>query len=116
MKIIKELSIIMGVLYLSNVIKEVSNMPIPATVLGMVIMLILLLCNIVKPENIETVANFLLDNLTFLFVPGGVGLITSFGLIKGQVTKILIVAIITTAITVAVTGFTVNLLNKQKKR
>ena len=116
MKILKELAIIMGILFVSHVIKEISNIPIPATVLGMIIMLLLLLSGIVKAKNIEKTANFLLDNLTFLFIPGGVGLITSFGLIKGQVIKILLVVVAATAIGIATTGLTIKLLIKYKKR
>lgn len=115
MKILRELAIIMGILFMAHIIQQITNLPIPATVLGMVILLICLLTGIVKLEGIETVSQFFLDHLTFLFLPGGVGLIGSLGIIKDQWIPILIVIIISTALVIAATGLTVQLL-KGKQR
>lgn len=115
MKILKELAIITGILFISHILQKLTGIPIPASVLGMMIMLICLVTGVLKIDSIETVTRFLLDNLTILFIPGGVSLITSYVLIKGQVIKILIIAILTGAIGIAVAGLTVKLLNKGEK-
>lgn len=115
MKILKELSIILGILFFSHIIIEVTRFPIPAPVLGMIVLLFALLTGLIKLGSIEKVSGFLLDNLTLLFIPGGVGLLTSIGLIKGQLLRGLAVVIITMAIGMGVTGITVQLLRKAKK-
>lgn len=115
MKVFKELAIIVGILFVANTIQAVTNLPIPGTILGMIILLVALLSGVLKLEQIENVSQFFLDHLTFLFIPGGVGLIASLGLIKDQWLPILIVIILTTALVIAGTGFTVQLLKGRGK-
>lgn len=114
MKILKELAIIVGILFIAHVTQSITRLPIPATVLGMIILLVCLLTGILKLEKIENVAQFFLDHLTFLFIPGGVGLIASLGLIREQWLPILIVIVLTTAIVIAATGFTVQILKNKR--
>lgn len=112
MKILKELAIIAGILFIANVIKDVTKIPIPSAVLGMILLLSCLLIGIIKLESIESVCQFFLNNITLLFVPGGVGLMTSFGLIKDQWIQILTVLIIVTLFGIAITGLTVQLVQR----
>ena len=115
MKILKELAIIVGILFIAHITQYITKIPIPATVLGMIILLICLLTGIVKLGQIESVSQFFLDHLTFLFIPGGVGLIASLDLIKEQWLPILAVIILTTALVMAATGLTVQLLKGRRK-
>ena len=83
---------------------EILPLPIPGNVLGLLILFILLCTKIIKVEQIKTVSDFFLDHLAFFFIPAGVGLISSFGVIKEIWVKLLLVCIITTFITMAATG------------
>lgn len=116
MKIFRQLCIIFGILLLGHVFQQITGFPIPGTVLGLIILLICLLTGIVKIDMIEDISKFFLDNLAFFFVPGGVGLISSLGLIKNDWLPILMVIIISTMMVIVVTGLTVQGLNNRKKR
>ena len=50
------------------------NLPIPANVLGIIILFSLLMFGIIKEEHIQEAAGFFLKHLVFFFVPIGVGL------------------------------------------
>ena len=115
MKIVKELSVVMAILYLAHVIQVAFSLPIPSTVLGMIILLIALLSGVVKIDMIENVAPFSMNYLTFLFIPGGVGLISSLDLIADTWFQILLLIIVTTIIVIAVTGLTVQALDKKNE-
>ena len=78
----------------------------------MILLLSCLLTGIIKLESIEAVCQFFLNNITLLFVPGGVGLMASFGLIKDQWMQILAVLIIVTLFGIAITGLTVQLIQR----
>ena len=112
MKIIKELSIITGILFIANVLKDITKIPIPSAVLGMILLLFFLLIGIIKLESVEAISKFFLNNITLLFVPGGVGLMTSFGLIKDQWMQIIAVLIIVTLFGIVITGLTVQLVQR----
>ena len=63
----------------------------------------------------STISNFFLDHLAFFFIPAGVGLISSFTVIKDIWLQLLIVCFITTVITMACTGRIVQRIANKKE-
>lgn len=51
-----------------------TGVPVPATVLGVVVLFLLLCAGVVKPGHVDLAADFLLKHLVFFFVPIAVGL------------------------------------------
>lgn len=116
MKLFRELIIILGI-YLAGVfISGIFKLSIPGNVLGMLILLLLLQTGIIKLKSIENAAAFFLDNLSFFFIPAGVGILSTFGVIKDIWIKLLVICILTTIITMVCTGKIVQLLSKMKKQ
>jgi len=116
MKLFREAIIILGIYLLGEFISQVLSLPIPGNILGMLILLVLLWTKVVKLEQIETIANFLLDHLAFFFIPAGVGLMTSVGIIKDSWLKLIIVCIVTTIIIIASTGLIVQYITRKTKK
>lgn len=114
MKIFRQLSIIIGIFLLGEVLSKNFNLFLPGNILGMLILLLLLCTKIIKLTMIEDVAKFFLDHLAFFFLPAGVGLMTSFDLIKPSLAKILILCIITTILVISITGITVEKVIKKQ--
>lgn len=79
------------------------NLPIPGSVIGMIILFIFLELKLIHMKKIERVGEFLLDNLGILFVPAGVGIMVKFDFIKEIWLSFFIIAIITTIISLIVT-------------
>lgn len=115
MKIFREALLILGIYLIGEVISKGFSLPLPGNILGMLILLLLLMTKVIKVEKIESVSNFFLDHLAFFFIPAGVGLISSFDLIKANIIPILVLCIVTTAIVIVVTGTIVQLIIKIKK-
>jgi len=112
MKIFRESLIIICIYLLGEVISKGLNLPIPGNIIGMIILLILLCTNIIKVEKVETISSFFLDHLAFFFIPAGVGLLTSFDIIKSSLIQILLICIIATSLVIVVTGLIVQALVK----
>ena len=70
----------------------------------MIFLLIILLLKKSVQNELETTANSLLNNLSLLFVPAGVGLMLHFQLIGKEWFPITISLIISTILTIAITG------------
>ncbi|WP_194189975.1 CidA/LrgA family protein [Clostridium chrysemydis] len=104
MKLLREALIIFGIYLIGEFLVQITNIPVPGNIVGLLLLLICLCTKIIKPSQIETISNFFLDHLAFFFLPAGVGLMNSFGVIKANIVQILIVCIATTAITIAATG------------
>lgn len=93
-------------------IQKISGLPIPGNVIGMLILFFGLYTGIIKLDMIGKISDFLLENLAFFFLPAGVSLITCFALLEGKWTAILMVSLISTVITLAATGLTVELVKR----
>ena len=115
MKLFREALIILGIYLLGELLESLFNLPIPGNILGMVILFILLCTNIVKVDNISSITDFLLDHLAFFFIPAGVGLMTSIGIIEATWLQLLVVCLSTTIIIIASTGIIVQAISKKSK-
>lgn len=101
---IQEFIILFVINYIGIIISKFFNLPIPGTILGMVLFFILLYKNIIKVEKIEGAVNVLLLNMTILFMPPTVKILDSAHHLQGQFLKILLLILITTIITMGITG------------
>lgn len=115
MKLFREALIVLGIYLIGEILSSTLSLPIPGNILGMVILFVLLCTKTIKVDQISNVTNFLLDHLAFFFIPAGVGLMSSIGIIKATWLQLIIVCIITTAVIIAVTGITVQFVAERKK-
>ena len=115
MKLFREALIILGIYLLGEFLESSFNLPIPGNILGMIILFVLLYTKIVKVDNISSITDFLLDHLAFFFIPAGVGLMTSIGIIEATWLQLLVVCLSTTTIIIASTGIIVQVISKKSK-
>ena len=115
MKLFREAIIIFGIYLLGVLITDITGVPIPGNVIGMVILFVVLYLKVIKVEQISTISNFFLEHLAFFFIPAGVGLISSFSVIKNIWLQLLIVCFVTTAITMICTGLVVQKIANKKE-
>jgi holin-like protein len=113
LKLFREALIILGIYLIGELLSSSLHLPIPGNILGMIILFILLYTKIIKVDNISNVTNFLLNHLAFFFIPAGVGLMTSLGIIKSTWWQLLIVCLLTTIIIIGVTGIVVQAISKR---
>ena len=65
------------ILLISKIIESFMPIPMPASVIGLVLLFIALCTGIVKLGQVETVGTALTNNIGFLFVPAGISVINS---------------------------------------
>lgn len=112
MKIFNQLGIILAIWTVGELISSLfsSIITIPGTIMGMIILFLLLQFKILKEDAIKDVTDFLLNNMAIFFVPAGVSLIQSLGLIKENVVVLILSATIATLVIMLVTGKTVDIM------
>ena len=119
MKYIKELMIILIFSFIGDVLNHVIPLPIPASIYGMILLFIALSTKIIKLEQVETTAEFLLSIMLIFFVPASVGIMDTFFAYKSSMLPIIIIVIISTVIVMITTGlvsqFIIKLKNKKRK-
>jgi holin-like protein len=94
----------------------VFNLPIPGTVIGLIILFLGLSFGIVKMEMIEDICDVLISHMSFLFVPAGVGLITSLEILKSNAISFSVIILISTVVVWVVTAYVVKMLRRVVSR
>ncbi|MEM1375969.1 MAG: CidA/LrgA family protein [Pseudomonadota bacterium] len=92
------------------------GLPMPGPVAGMVILLVGLIIKGAVPDDLGTVADTLLKNLSLLFVPAGTGIIVHLSLLEADLMPIAVTLIISTVSAILVTGFIAQTLMNLRER
>ena len=119
MKIIKQTGIIFFICWISVILEALLPFAFPASVIGMVLLLLFLLSGLLKVEHIREKSDFLLANMAFFFIPAGVNVMNYLDILRQNSLPLLAVCLLTTVITFAATAYsvrcTMSLLSKRKE-
>ncbi len=109
------LAIIFGFYALGEFTSFALNLPIPGSVLGMLYLLAALLGGAVKLEWVEDEAELFVRNMSVMFIPPGVGIVTYLALIRSQAVPIFTALVLSFLVTLVVTAKTVEFLRRWKE-
>ncbi len=98
---------------MGEVISRGLHLPLPGPVVGMLLLLLALRWPIVH-DSVRVVAEFLLQHLSLLFVPVGVGVMTHLDVLGQYGVRIAIVIVLSTWISLAVTGLVLRALMRDE--
>ncbi|HEY5583743.1 MAG TPA: CidA/LrgA family protein [Ruminiclostridium sp.] len=113
MKLLRQFLIIIIICFLGEVLSKVVHIPLPGSIIGMILLFICLLTGVIKLEMIEEISKFLIDHLAFFFIPAGVGLLAYVGILKENLLPILVICILTTFLVMIATGWTVQIIKER---
>lgn len=82
MKYIKQLTIILAISFVGELLHSLIPLPIPASIYGLFLMLGCLLAGVIRIDAVRETADFLVDTMALMFIPAAVGLITAFDLLR----------------------------------
>lgn len=104
MKYIRQFTIILGISFVGEALNHFLPLPVPASIYGLLLMLLLLGCGVLKISHIRETSSFLLDVMPVMFVPPAVGIIKCWDIINPILLPCIIITVLVTAIVMAVTG------------
>lgn len=107
---VKQLLLILAALLAGHVVSTGLNLPIPASVLGLLILFLLLLTRVLKLPDVEDTADFIISHLALFFVPATVGLVSYFNLLSGQLVKIFAPLIVSILVGLLTAGWVTQLV------
>ena len=76
MKYVRQFCIILVFSFLGEILHTLIPLPIPASVYGLVLLLIALCVKIVKVEQVKEASKFLIEIMPVMFIPAAAGLLT----------------------------------------
>lgn len=104
MKFLRQFMIILLLSFLGEVLKMFISLPIPASVYGLVLMLVCLMTGVLKTSQVKDAAFFLIEIMPVMFIPAAAGLIDSWGVLRPLIVPIMIITVVITVFVMAVTG------------
>lgn len=104
MKVLRQFMIILLLSFLGEVLKMFIPLPIPASVYGLVLMLLCLVTGILKTSQVKEAAFFLIEIMPVMFIPAAAGLIDSWKVLQPLLLPILVITVVITIFVMVVTG------------
>lgn len=102
---IRQLAIIFGCLALGEFLIWLTHIPLPSSIVGMLLLTLLLKLKVIRLEWVRSISDFLVGNIGFFFVPPGVAIMLYFDIIKAQFWPIVVASVVSTILVLAVTGW-----------
>lgn len=119
MKYLFQIGIIAAISAVAELLYIVIPLPIPASVYGLVLLFVLLMTKVIKLAQIEETADYFLLIMPVLFLEPSVKLMTSLSIMKGQAVRLFVLCMISTCVTIMVTGMVaqavIRMRGKRKK-
>ena len=94
---------------------RLAGLPVPGPVAGMLVLFLGLLLRGGVPQALERTCRGLLDHLSLLFVPAGVGVLTHLSLVGREWLPISVSVLLSTVLTIAVTGLLASALRRRER-
>lgn len=89
---------------MGELLKELLPLPVPASVYGLLLLLLCLWKGIVKIEQVKQAALFLIEIMPVMFIPAGVALTQSWDSLQPILLPAVVIIVVTTILVMAVTG------------
>lgn len=93
MKYLKQFLIILVISLIGEILNKLLPLPVPASIYGMVILFAGLLSGIIKLESVKEAGSFLIEIMPVMFIPAGVGLMSSWLNLKPVIIPVCIITV-----------------------
>ena len=104
MKFIKQFGIILAISFIGEIMNYLIPLPVPASIYGLVLMLLCLHFGIVHIDSVKDSGKFLIEIMPLMFIPAGVGLMDSWGNLHPILLPVAIITIVTNITVMGSTG------------
>lgn len=112
---IKNCFIILGCLTLGELLVYLLGIKFPSSILGMLFLVLFLKLKWVKTPDVKSISEVLISNLGLFFVPSCIKMMLYFPLIAENWLPLIISVVISTILVLLVSGFSFEILRKNKK-
>lgn len=104
LKYVKQFLIILLISFIGEGLNFLIPAPIPASIYAMVILFVCLCTKIIKLEAVKDTGIFLIEIMPLMFIPAGVGLMKSWGVLKPLIIPVVVITVISLIAVMAVSG------------
>ena len=114
MNILRQFSIILLISLVGEALSFLIPLPIPASIYGILLLFLLLCTGALRVESVKEVSSFLIAIMPIMFIPAGVGLLESFGLLLPALPAYAVITLVSTLAVMAVSGLATQTVIRRK--
>ncbi len=115
MKYVKQILIILLITSIGEFLNILLPFPISGSIYGMALLFILLICGVVKIDQINETAKFMLNIMPILFIPSAVGIMVKWNELKHIWWQIIVIIILTTICVMVVSGLVTQVIMRRDR-
>ena len=104
MKYLRQLLIILIFSFAGEILHYLIPIQIPASIYGLVLLFIALMTGLIQLPQVEETVKFLIEIMPMMFIPAGVGLLESWGVLKPILVPVIVILIVSTFLVMGVSG------------
>lgn len=116
MKYLKQFAVILTMTFLGEVLHLLLLLPVPASIYGMVLLLISLMTGIIKLEQVRETGTFLIEIMPIMFIPAGVGLLDSWSSLRPILIPVLVITVVSTIFVMGISGKVTQFVIRKERR
>ena len=116
MKYIKQFILILAISFAGELLKYLLPLPVPASIYGMVLMFLALLTGVIKLEHVRETGKFLIEIMPLMFIPAGVGLMSSWSTLKPLLLPVAVITVVTIITVMVASGHTAQFILKREEK
>ena len=116
MKYLKQFAVILTMTFLGEMLHLLLPLPVPASIYGMVLMLISLMTRIIKLEQVRETGTFLIEIMPIMFIPAGVGLLNSWSSLRPILIPVLVITVVSTIFVMGISGKVTQFVIRKERR
>ncbi|WP_046226501.1 CidA/LrgA family protein [Paenibacillus dauci] len=102
--IVVQIMLLYAIYLVGSYVQAWLNLPIPGSIIGLLLLFVLLLCRVIPVSWIEKGSTTILFYLPLFFIPATVGVMNHLDLFAGKGLLLVVVVIVSTILTIAVAG------------
>lgn len=104
MKYLQQFLIIIVISFVGEVLHALIPLPIPASIYGLVLMLICLITRLIPEQKVTAVSDFLIGIMPVMFIPSAVGLMGYWESVKPILLALIVITAVVNVVVFAISG------------
>ena len=116
MKYVKQFGIILLISFAGEALNYLLPLPVPASIYGLVLMFLCLQLRVFRLEDVRDTALFLIEIMPLMFIPAGVGLMTSWETLRAIIVPVSVITVITIITVMIATGWVSQVMIRRAKK
>lgn len=116
LRYLKQFAIILLISFCGEVLHCFIPIPVPASIYGLLLMLLALCTHTIKLSSVRETGKFLIEIMPIMFIPAAVGLLDSWGVLRPVWLPVAVITVVTTVAVMAVSGLVAQWVIRREKK